>query len=400
MSNNENESNQSEPNHSNSDRSESVELPGDTDETLQELMDIVNDVTTPNPIEGELIDPDRPQLLNSGVGLMGVMDNQTRPIPVERDPPRSFKSSPLFRKPTERFSIPPNAEDVDLDDLKTQVGVLDANQLKILEGELSKRREMLKEFQQHGWPTTSVNRRGPMVQENPVYGLRGDRLDQPKPRVDSRMGGAKPKINYKAPKGFDGSNRYKAEEFLAHCRHYFAVIRISDEDRHMVDVFGTLLEDTAFDWYLNYVEVADRMNFTLSWRDMQLAFMDAFAIPERSTHALNKVMVAQGKRELATFVVEFQNAIQKYNILCLEDSQRINDRDAVSRFFKCVHSRHIDALEASGYKLTDKNTLEEVIATMVQNESSRRHYLEIRGMSGGGSRSTEVEVGRCCSGLV
>jgi hypothetical protein len=66
----------------------------------------------------------------------------------------------------------------------------------------------------------------------------------------------------------------------------------------------------------------------------------------------------------------------------------------VARFFKCVAIRHIDALEASGYKLTDKNTLEDVIATMVSNESSRRHYLEIRGAQSGSSQIRTTEAVR------
>ena len=221
MSTNKNQNNQSESNHSNVD--EVGVLPA-TDETLQDFMEIVeneepqniieqgvnqNTEVTANPNPFPIVDlPVR----NSRVGLMHPGDVARLSLPVVD----SETGSPVRRSLTPRFTIPPSPAELNVEDLVTQVGALDAGQLKAVEEELLRRKELLREFQQQGWPTTSVNRKFRSTAKARPMEQRMEQVDV----RDSRVGMAKPKINYKAPKPYDGSNRYKAEEFLSHCRHY------------------------------------------------------------------------------------------------------------------------------------------------------------------------------------
>ncbi len=129
MSTNENRSNQSKSNHSNVD--EVGVLPA-TDETLQDFMEIVENEEPPNIINQGVNQntevPANPNpfptfpVRNSRVGLMHPGDVARLSLPVVD----SESGSPIRRSLTPRFTIPPSPAELNVEDLVTHVGALDA----------------------------------------------------------------------------------------------------------------------------------------------------------------------------------------------------------------------------------------------------------------------------------
>ena len=182
------------------------------------------------------------------------------------------------------------------------------------------------------------------------------------------------KLKISPPSKYDGKDRRKAEDFLSQVEHYFRLVE-SDlpDEQYKVDLFGTLLSNSAWDWFIHFTQ---NPTYTAnpSWSLVKESFTVSFASSQRKLQALDSLHQKQGSRELLAFNVEFQAHLHRYNSLCTDVADEISWRAALETYLRVLNAKHVQELKDSGYELGDQSSLLEVIQKLELIQTSNKRY--------------------------
>ena len=189
-------------------------------------------------------------------------------------------------------------------------------------------------------------------------------------------GSSSSKIKVSAPNKYDGRDKKKAEDFLQQAELYFTLAGVTTEIEK-VSLFLSWLVDDAWSWGLNMhrsPEFQARPKFTV----LADAFLSQFASSQRRLQALDRLRTPQGNRDLQSYILDFKNAVQRYNNLCQNPTDRVMSYARTDQFMTGLNNHYAELLQDSGFLFTEDTELEEITKKLIEIDSSNKRFSSYR----------------------